>query len=144
MAGWIAGVRLLSPLTFLPELDRKMRQTLREAFISGAALTGFLWGMFELEGAWNPTAATSLFIIYYAAAGALAIYLGRVRAVAHLRVIGLALALWAAGKALVEAMGLPNVVVRVTVFFAVAAFLVGIGYWYRHGTTSERSAMNSA
>ena len=42
------------------------------------------------------------------------------------------------GKALVEALGLPNVAVRVAVFFAVAAFLIGIGYWYRRGAEVEQ------
>jgi hypothetical protein len=137
VVGWIAGARIVEPLAFLPEIDAKLRASLREVFISGAALTAFLWGVLELQGAWNPTAATSLLIVYYAAAGALAIYLGRLRNVRHLRLVGIAVVLWAAWKALVEAIGLPNQWVRIGVFFAVAAFLTGIGYWYRRGAEPE-------
>lgn len=137
VAGWVIGARMIARPTVLPELDAKLRGNLREIALSGAALTAFAWGIFEFDGAWNRTAATALLIVYYAAAGSLAIYVGRLRDVAYLRIAGLAVALWAAWKALVEAVGLPNVAVRVTVFFAVAAFLVGIGYWYRRGAEVE-------
>jgi hypothetical protein len=53
--------------------------------------------------------------------------------VKHLRIAGLAVALWAALKALIEATSLPNVAVRIVVYFAVALFLIGIGFWYRAG-----------
>jgi hypothetical protein len=140
VAGWIAGARIVAALDFLPELEPKMRASLREVFISGAALTAFFWGILELRGAWNPTAATSLLIVYYAATGALAIYLGRLRNVRHLRLAGITVALWAAWKALDEASDLPNALVRMAVYFAVATFLIGIGYWYRNqgsATTAE-------
>jgi hypothetical protein len=140
VVGWIAGARIVAALDFLPEMDTKLRASLREVFISGAALTAFFWGIIELRGAWNPTAATSLLIIYYAATGALAIYLGRLRNVRHLRLAGITVALWAAWKALDEASDLPNALVRMAVYFAVAAFLIGIGYWYRNaGAGSESS-----
>jgi hypothetical protein len=139
VAGWFLGARMIARPNVLPELDAKLRGKLREVALSGAALTAFAWGVFEFDGAWNRTAATALLIVYYAAAGALAIYVGRLRDAAYLRIAGLAVALWAAWKALVEAIGLPNVAVRVTVFFAVAAFLVGIGYWYRRGAEVERN-----
>jgi hypothetical protein len=130
VVGWIAGMRLVSRPEFLPDIAVKLRASLREAFITGAAATAFVWCRAELAWAWSPIAATSLLIVYYAATGALMIYFGRRYVVRHLRLIGLGVALWAAGKALVEAFGLPNVAVRIAVFSAVALFLIGIGYWY--------------
>lgn len=133
VVGWIACMRLVAPPDFLPELAPKLRASLREAFITGAAATAFFWGRAELAWAWSTIAATSLLIVYYAATGALMIFFGRKYAVRHLRLIGLGLALWAAWKALIEAFGLPNVAVRIAVFSAVALFLIGIGYWYSRG-----------
>ncbi|HET9425573.1 MAG TPA: hypothetical protein VFO55_09390, partial [Gemmatimonadaceae bacterium] len=68
---------------------------------------------------------------YYAGTGALMIFLGRRHDVRHLRLIGLAVALWAAWKAIVEAFAIPNVAVRIAVFFAVSVFLLAVSYWYR-------------
>lgn len=131
--GWVLGVRVMARPGFFPELDAKVRGSIREAFITGAGATAFFWGVTELQGAWSPTAATALLIVYYAATGALMIHIGRLRNVRHLRLIGLAVALWAAWKALVEAFGLPNPGVKIAVFFAVSAFLLAVGYWYRRG-----------
>ncbi|HET9425546.1 MAG TPA: DUF2339 domain-containing protein, partial [Gemmatimonadaceae bacterium] len=60
---WIAGVRVMANAHFLPELELRLRGTIREAFITGAAVTGFFWGVAELQGAWSATAATALLIV---------------------------------------------------------------------------------
>ena len=138
VVGWIALFRIARPADFLPDLDAKDRAALRVALITGGSVMAFLWGVAELEGAWNRTAATALLIVYYAATGTLMIWLGRTRDFRPLRLIGLGLALLAAGKAMVEAFELPNVAVRISVFFVVSAFLIAVGYWYRHGADDRR------
>jgi hypothetical protein len=85
----------------------------------GAVLAAFFWTRAELAGAWSVTASTALLIVYYAATGTYAIWLGRRRGPKVLRVAGLALTLWA-GKALVEATNVSNVPVRVGLYFVVA------------------------
>ena len=133
IGGWLVALRITGRAGFLPMLSAQTRATLNVVVVIGAAGTAFLWGRAELVGAWNATASTALLIMYYAATGTLMIWLGRERHVKSLRVIGLLLTLLAAGKALVEAFHVPNVAVRITVFFAVSAFLIAVGYWYRGG-----------
>ena len=131
IGGWLVARRITRLKGPLPMLSAESRVTLNLVTASGAVVTAFLAGRSELAGAWNATAATALLIVYYAATGTLMIWLGRERAVKVLRVIGLLLTLLAAGKALVEAFAVPNVAVRIAVFFAVSAFLIAVGYWYR-------------
>jgi len=131
IVGWIAALRVARRAGFVPTLIGTERSTLSIVLVSGASVTAFLWGRAELNGAWSATASIALLVVYYAAVGTLMIWLGRTRKVQVLRVIGLGLALVAAGKALVEAFQLPNVAVRIGVFFAVSAFLIAVGYWYR-------------
>lgn len=135
--GWIVATRLTRSREFLPELAVAARNLLRVALMTAAAVTAFLWGVGELQGAWNETASTSLLILYYAATGTFMIWLGRTRAVKPLRVLGLAVSLWAAWKSLKEVFFLPNVAVRIGLFFAVSAFLIAVGYWYRHNADDE-------
>jgi hypothetical protein len=137
VVGWIVVLRIVRPTELFPSLSAETRTMLCATMVIAAAATAFFWGVAELHGAWNKTASTSLLIVYYAAAGTLMIWLGRIRAIQPLRVIGLGVTLWGAKTALGEAFGIPNVAVRVTVFFAVSAFLIAVGYWYRRGAESE-------
>jgi hypothetical protein len=140
LTGWVLGARIMAGPGFFPELDVRVRGSIREAFLTGAGATAFFWGVMELQGAWSQTAATALLVVYYAAAGALMIHIGRLRNVRHLRLIGLAVALWAAWKAIIEAFGIPSPGVKIAVFFAVSAFLLAVGYWYRRGAEVQPKA----
>ena len=51
-----------------------------------------------MAGAWSESASTALLIVYYAATGALTIWLGRTRKIRPLRIIGLGLSLLAAAS----------------------------------------------
>ncbi|MEO5567440.1 MAG: DUF2339 domain-containing protein [Gemmatimonadaceae bacterium] len=135
--GWVGAARIVSSVDFLPELDAKVRVSIREAFITGASVTAFFWGVAELQGAWNESASKSLLIVYYAATGALLIHLGRTRDVKHMRFMGLGLALWAAWKATLEAFSIPNAAARIAVFLAVGMFLLAVAYWYRRGGSEQ-------
>jgi hypothetical protein len=133
IAGWLVARRVTDRREFLPLLTAENRGLMNGFVLIAPALTAFLWGRAELAGAWNVTASTALLIVYYAAGGALMIWLGRKRRVKPLRVIGLLLTLLAAAKALAESFEVPNVAVRIAIFFAVSGFLIAVGYWYRRG-----------
>jgi len=139
VGGWEAARRVARTDEFLRE-SADGRKGIQSATAIGVASTVFLWGHGELDGAWNVTASTALLILYYAASGTIMIWLGRRRQVGALRGIGLLLALVAAGKALVQAFEVPNIAVRMAIFFAVSAFLIAIGYWYRKGGPSQDDA----
>ena len=96
----------------------------------GAAFT-FLWIHIELAHAFSPDASTFLLIAYYALAGVGAIFAGRARGIAAARAIGLVLSLVAAAKAIVQAMSIGNVVLRVGSYALVGGFLLAVAYWYR-------------
>lgn len=133
IGGWVAARRMSREPEFLPALDAPTRTLLGHVIVTGASATAFLWGRAELAGAWNVTASTALSIVYFASTGTVMIWLGRRYGKQPLRVTGLLLTLLAAGKALVEAFEVPNVAVRIAIFFAVSAFLIAVGYWYRRG-----------
>ena len=135
--GWFAAARIARREGFLPNLDRDVRRALPKGLIVAGTVTAFLWGVGELKGAWNPSASTALLIVYYAATGTLMIWLGRSRDVRPLRLGGLMLSLWAAWSSLGEAFSIPNVAVRISVFFAVSAFLIAVAYWYRQGAGDD-------
>ena len=143
IVGWLTTARIARQEGFLPQLDRDGRLLVRRALAIGGAATAFAWGVGELRGAWNPSASTALLIVYYATTGTFMIWLGRRRAVKPLRVIGLLLSLWAAWKAVAQAFDIPNVAVRIAVFFAVSAFLIAVGYWYRNGAGDDDSAVRT-
>ena len=100
-----------------------------QAIVFGAVL--FLWPRAELEHAIRPEVATFLLILYYAAFGLVAIALGRRLRVSELRIGGISLALYAAGKAVVQAAGLTTIGLRVGSFLLVGGFLLAVAYWYR-------------
>lgn len=105
----------------------------RERAIAGAAgaLAAFFWGREELTRAGSPELSTFLLVCYYAGAGVLAIFVGRWRRLAGARQVGLALAIYAALKAVVQASALDSIGLRVGSYLAAGLFLLGVAYWYR-------------
>jgi hypothetical protein len=99
------------------------------------ALIGFaiLWGRMEMAGAWSPDLAVFLLIAYYAACGLASILAGQRYAVGRLRLAGLALAIYAAVKAIAEASEIGGLLLRVGAYGAVGVFLLAAGYLYREG-----------
>jgi hypothetical protein len=97
------------------------------------ALIGFviLWGRMELAEAFSRDLATFLLIAYYAACGLASIIVGRTLLIQRLRVAGLALAIFAAVKAVMHASEIGGVLLRVGAYGAVGVFLLGAGYLYR-------------
>ncbi len=90
-----------------------------------------LWGRMEVARAFNADLAAFLLIAYYAACGVASILVGRHLAIQRLRLAGLALAIYAAVKAAVEASEIGGVALRVGAYGAVGVFLLGAGYLYR-------------
>ncbi len=96
-------------------------------------LIGFLivWGRMEMAQAFNHDLASFLLTSYYAACGVGSIVAGRRLRIGPVRVAGLALAMYAAFKALVEVTDIGSVSLRVGAYAAVGVFLLGAGYLYR-------------
>lgn len=111
--------------------------SLRELLPGLGALAAFLWGREELARAFSSDLATFLLIGYYAAAGVVAILVGRQRALAGARRAGLALAVYAALKAIAQASDLSDVALRVGSYLLVGLFLLAVAYWYRGGQDEE-------
>lgn len=97
--------------------------------LAGAIVT-FLWGRTELARAISADVATFLLIFYYASVGVAAIFVGRRRRVPLLRHGGLALAIFAALKAVAQASSL-GIGLRVGSYFLAGVFLLAVAYWYR-------------
>jgi hypothetical protein len=95
------------------------------------AVGALLWGREELARVGSPELSTFLLVGYFAAAGVAALAVGRARRVAGARQVGLALAIYAALKALAQASELRSVGLRVGSYLLVGAFLLAVGYWYR-------------
>ena len=91
----------------------------------------FIWGHVELSEAFSPDMAVFLLIIYYAACGVAAIFVGRRSSVTDLRRVGLGLAIFAALKAVAQGYELDTIGLRVGSFLLVGAFLLAVAYWYR-------------
>ena len=77
--------------------------------------------------------AVFLLIAYYAACGLASILAGQRYAVGRLRLAGLALAIYAAVKAIAEASEIGGLLLRVGAYGAVGVFLLAAGYLYREG-----------
>lgn len=103
------------------------------------AVIGFaiLWGRMEVAGGWTPDVAAFLLIAYYAACGLGSILAGRRFGVGRLRLAGLALAIYAAVKAIVEASDIGALLLRVGAYGAVGVFLLAAGYVYREARGRE-------
>jgi len=95
------------------------------------------WGYVELARAFAPDVATFLVILYLAATGITAILVGRARRLPAARHGGLALAIFAGIKALVQASTM-EFGFRLASFLVVGAFLLGVAYVYR--ATAEQGA----
>ncbi len=115
--------------------------TLGIALVIGAAgaVAAVLWGREELSRAFSREIATFLLILYYAAVGVAAIHVGRWRAIPGARRAGLALAMYAALKAVVQASSLSLVGLRVGSYLLVGCFLLAVAYWYRAATEPDAS-----
>lgn len=111
----------------------------RRLVVAAAAGVALLWGRQELARAVAPDVSTFLLIGYFAATGIGAIALGRARHAPAARQVGLALALYAALKALLQASAFTAVGLRVASYLVVGGFLLGVGYWYR-AAGSRRAA----
>ncbi|HEX6534749.1 MAG TPA: DUF2339 domain-containing protein [Gemmatimonadaceae bacterium] len=96
-----------------------------------ASLAAFAWIRMELARAFTPDIATFLLIVYYAAAGVGAIFVGRRRGLPGVRAAGLALALYAGIKALAQAWDLSAIGLRVGSCLLVGLFIALVSYWYR-------------
>jgi uncharacterized membrane protein len=135
-AGWLVAATALARTDWassaspgVAESDRVFERQL-VWFVAFAVL--FLWIRQELIGAASADVATFLLILYYAVAGVSAVLVGRARANAPARGVGLAIAVYAAIKAVIEAAHL-GVGLRVASYLAAGLFLLAISYWYRAG-----------
>jgi hypothetical protein len=100
----------------------------------------FLWIRGELAEAFSRDMATFLLIFFYALAGVGTILVGRKRGVDGLRQAGLALSLYAAGKAVVGASELASIGLQVGSYLVVGVFFLGVGYLYRAAPQEESEA----
>lgn len=96
-----------------------------------ASLAAFAWIRLELAHAFTPDIATFLLIVYYAAAGVGAIFVGRRRGLSGVRAVGLALAFYAGIKALAQAWDISAIGLRVGSCLLVGLFIALVSYWYR-------------
>lgn len=104
----------------------------RRAAVRGLGLAlAFFWVREELARAGSPDQATFMLIAYYALAGVVAISVGRMRSFAEVRRWGLALAIYAAAKAVLQASGLGSIGFKVGSYVVVGCFLLAVAYWYR-------------
>lgn len=99
--------------------------------LSGLAVA-FTWVRAELVGAGSPDIAAFLLIAYYAACGVGAVFLGRARALPVLRHVGLALAIYAALKTVIEGSSMA-IGLRIGSYFVAGLFMMSVAYWYRDG-----------
>jgi hypothetical protein len=104
-----------------------------------ASVAALLWGRQELARAISPAVAVFLDILYFAAVGVGAILVGRRYGVAWARRAGLALAIYAAFKALYQTADLANVGLRIGACVLVGSFLLGVAFWYR-GANADAGA----
>lgn len=99
------------------------------ARLLGTAVT-FAWIHTELSHTVSIDVSTFLLVAYYAVSGVLAIGIGRARSIAALRQVGLALAVLAAVRALVETSSM-SIGWKVGGYLLAGGFLLGVAYWYR-------------
>jgi uncharacterized membrane protein len=106
-------------------------------------LIGFLifWGRMEFAQAFNADLAAFLLVSYYAACGVGSIIAGRKLAIGRLRVAGLALAIYAGLKGMVQVTDISSVLLRVGAYAAVGVFLLGAGYLYREQRVEREATL---
>jgi uncharacterized membrane protein len=94
-------------------------------------LVAFVWIRAELAHAFSHDISVFLLIVFYALAGIAAIFYGRRRLYTPARAVGLALACYAALKALIHAWSLSAIALRVGACLLAGAFIALVAYWYR-------------
>jgi hypothetical protein len=104
----------------------------RPARIGATVVLAFVWGRMEVVHAFSRDAGTFLLTLYYAATGVAGIVAGRRTDSKAFRVAGLAVAIYAAAKAVIEASSIGGLMLRVGCYAAVGVFLLGAGYLYRN------------
>lgn len=134
MASWHGARTIFLDGTPLTDDQRSLIRTL------GAVAT-FFWVREEMGRAFSADVAVFFLIFYYAAAGVAAIWLGRLRALPIARRAGLAIAVYAALKAVVQASALGTVTLKVGSYLLVGCFLLAVAYWYRAAGDAEPPAM---
>jgi hypothetical protein len=122
------------------ELPNPLPPRERSLVASLGIIAAFVWGHVELASAFSPDISTFLLIVYYATCGVVAIFVGRRDGLADLRRVGLALAIFAALKAVAQAYELDQVGLRVGSFLLVGGFLLAVAYWYRAAGESNGAA----
>jgi hypothetical protein len=137
VAAWYAMARRIwgDGSRIVPRADRRLA-------VAAATIAALLWGRQEFAEAVSPDVSTFLLIGYFAVTGIAAIALGRARAVPAARQVGLALALYAALKAFVQASAFDVIGLRVGSYLLVGGFLLAVGYWYR--AAGERTASGAS
>ena len=100
--------------------------------VGATVALAFLWGRMELVHAISHDVGTFLLTLYYAASGVAGIVAGRRMESKALRVAGLAVAIYAAAKAVIEATDISGLMLRVGCYAAVGVFLLGAAYLYRN------------
>ena len=120
---WCAAKAALPGTT----LSRQLPKTLIRLL---GAIVPFLWIREELAHAVSDDVSTFLLIAYYAVVGMLAIWAGRRWLVSVLRQVGLALAVFAAIKAIAQASSL-TIGLRIAGYMLAGCFLLAVAYWYR-------------
>jgi uncharacterized membrane protein len=103
----------------------------------------FFWIRAELMHAYTPDLSTFLLILFYAFAGVLAILIGRWRQQPLARRAGLALAIYAALKSVLQASGVESIGLRVGSYLLAGLFLLAVAYWYRAAGEAERAGVPS-
>ena len=121
-----------------PAPERAATTPVAVAFAILGVIVAFGWGRQELSGAFAPEVATFLLVGYYASVGTGALLVGRWRGLALARRAGLALAIFAALKALLEASDLQQAALRIGSYLLVGGFLLAVAYWYR-GAGEQRA-----
>jgi uncharacterized membrane protein len=129
VAGWVFVGRVAGAVAWPAGRSATSRDLGRLAAVGVAV--ALLWGRAELARAWSADAATFALIVYYAVAGVAAIFVGRWRALPLARRVGLALAIFAALKAVTQASGLTTIGLKVGSYLLVGLFLLAVAYWYR-------------
>jgi uncharacterized membrane protein len=109
--------------------------------LGGAA--ALFWIRAELMHAYSPDLSTFLLILFYAFTGVLAILIGRWRQLPLARRAGLALAIYAAIKSVVQASGVESIGLRVGSYLLAGLFLLAVAYWYRAAGEEERAGVPS-
>jgi hypothetical protein len=116
------------------------RISTRAVRLSTVIGVAFLWGRMEVVHAFSRDVGTFLLTLYYAGSGVAAIVAGRRLGLKGLRMSGLALAIYAAAKAVIEASNITSLLLRVGCYAAVGVFLLAAGYVYRDAVVRGRAA----